>query len=1068
MQAAVLPPQTIPPLSTSFPPQSESSASPSISNNPPAQPPPHQPPYYPNMNYAPQNQPWMYGNYYTPPPPRYNQNYQQQQGYYPPNGYYSQLPLGGPGPGPGTMQNGFGYPPFPPPGEQSQSPSHSPPQAQPSHSDYPQQPFFPPHHPYAYGMGYHPPPQQPFGYGYEGYPPPMNGNPYPGAKSLNPAAQGFTYNPSTGSNPPSRPQSTVPAQSNTQPQSTIQPPTTIQPVQPIPPKPSTPVFASIATQHLPDVPTPQSNGFIEPAQYSAPIIIDGEKLKGLGERRPSISPSGLGLQTNEIPTTSTPAMSSSPTSTTPISVRTPKAESTNFSLSPKGWTFGGDALQGLISPPLTAQSSSPIAQQIRSGSGSETSNSRQRSLSSKKKLQPTLGALRLATARPGLDDVGNSYSIALKSRVPNSVEVVEVQVPMESADRTEWKKRGKRGAIYGFGTDMSNNKRGCGAKLMFGEVDDEMTEEVEEKVEAVGVAFSREKVESSTDTPVVVDPEEIAREHRQESSGISRTTPALASELRSQSQSTQPQQSAPSSPSPSEPISQPRPSVKPVSWAALLRSSQPTPNPSIPSSSILPSPAKSSTPLPEVEIEAGPSSPKAAPIAPAIATPPLVPKPFNYAAAAATGAPTPQEELSRLLVEGIVGRKEIGGKSAALMRGLINTGNMCFANTILQVLVYCSPFTDLFEELGKRLKADLARRTPLVEAMIIFLREFKTAPGQTNNGKGKDREAFVPENVYDAMKENKRFDSMRRGHQEDAEEYLGFFLNTLHEELLLLHSRTQPATSKSNPPLTPDSSNERSIDRPTSPDAGWLEVGKKQKTNVVRVSSSRESAISKMFGGTLRSLLRTPHSKDSVTLEPYQPLQLNLSNTIENSLRMISEPETVKDVYSEKEGGKVDAVKTVFLEGFPKVLILHLKRFVYDSKEGKVVKKAKPVAYGSELVIPNGTYPIQQVELFELTESAEIISPAKRNAPVKYRLFGVVYHHGVSASGGHYTLSVSRQKPNASPAAWEWVHFDDETTSEIPVEQVVVSEKEVGEDRLGTVGGGGRDKCAYLLFYSRV
>lgn len=38
---------------------------------------------------------------------------------------------------------------------------------------------------------------------------------------------------------------------------------------------------------------------------------------------------------------------------------------------------------------------------------------------------------------------------------------------------------------------------------------------------------------------------------------------------------------------------------------------------------------------------------------------------------------------------------------------------------ILQVLVYCPPFTELFEELGKRLKADLARKTPLLEAMCV-------------------------------------------------------------------------------------------------------------------------------------------------------------------------------------------------------------------------------------------------------------------------------------------------------------------------------------------------------------
>jgi ubiquitin carboxyl-terminal hydrolase 10 len=118
---------------------------------------------------------------------------------------------------------------------------------------------------------------------------------------------------------------------------------------------------------------------------------------------------------------------------------------------------------------------------------------------------------------------------------------------------------------------------------------------------------------------------------------------------------------------------------------------------------------------------------------------------------------------------------------------------------ILQVLTYCPPFTALLEALSTRLKADLARKTPLLEAMIVFLQEFQPAsasvgasagaavgsasvsgtstptPGvgasngtATPRGAGRaigraarERDAFVPENVYDAMKENKRFDSMR-------------------------------------------------------------------------------------------------------------------------------------------------------------------------------------------------------------------------------------------------------------------------------------------------------------------
>jgi ubiquitin carboxyl-terminal hydrolase 10 len=77
-------------------------------------------------------------------------------------------------------------------------------------------------------------------------------------------------------------------------------------------------------------------------------------------------------------------------------------------------------------------------------------------------------------------------------------------------------------------------------------------------------------------------------------------------------------------------------------------------------------------------------------------------------------------------------------------RGLINSGNMCFANSVLQIMVYCPPFHRLFAELGKVLggvglsavagtsgngtsgngTAAEASAYPLVEATVEFLREF--------------------------------------------------------------------------------------------------------------------------------------------------------------------------------------------------------------------------------------------------------------------------------------------------------------------------------------------------------
>lgn len=141
-------------------------------------------------------------------------------------------------------------------------------------------------------------------------------------------------------------------------------------------------------------------------------------------------------------------------------------------------------------------------------------------------------------------------------------------------------------------------------------------------------------------------------------------------------------------------------------------------------------------------------------------------------------------------------------------------------------------------------------------------------------------------------------------------------------------------------------------------------------------TESKESAVSRIFGGKLRSVLHTPGQKDSITLEPYQPLQLDISSasvhTITDALHHLHEPETIPGVFSSSRGVNVDATKQVFVETLPPILILHFKRFLYDAVEQKVVKKGKAVGYGTEMLVPS-----------------EIMSPGRKgSAPMTYRLFG--------------------------------------------------------------------------------
>ncbi|KAG9124066.1 hypothetical protein FRC07_012977, partial [Ceratobasidium sp. 392] len=360
--------------------------------------------------------------------------------------------------------------------------------------------------------------------------------------------------------------------------------------------------------------------------------------------------------------------------------------------------------------------------------------------------------------------------------------------------------------------------------------------------------------------------------------------------------------------------------------------------------------------------------------------------------------------------------------------------------------------------------------TTLYEATIMFLREFgpeRDPPSPAPAPKSKARSGtstpmppeqtrqqawnenpFVPEHLYDAMRQNKRFDSMQRGHQEDAEEFLGFFLDTLHEELLTILSRVQAdptpagaAWANGTASKSIEGDNTREVQRPVSPggmedDSGWLEVGKKNKATLTRTTRATESAITRIFGGKLRSVLHTPGAgKDSVTLEPYQPLQLDIQSenvrTIEDALKHITLPETVS-VYSEQRGGMVDAKKQVTLDTLPPLLVLHLKRLVYDAKG--IQKNSKVIEYTTSLEI-----------------RPEIISPTRRtNKSIKYQLYGVVYHHGKHATGGHYTIDVLRQDLS------EWVRIDDTHIEPVTEKDVTAHDKHAK-----------LDKTAYLLFYRR-
>ncbi|KAL1559563.1 ubiquitinyl hydrolase 1 [Salvia divinorum] len=349
-------------------------------------------------------------------------------------------------------------------------------------------------------------------------------------------------------------------------------------------------------------------------------------------------------------------------------------------------------------------------------------------------------------------------------------------------------------------------------------------------------------------------------------------------------------------------------------------------------------------------------------------------------------------------------------------RGLINPGNLCFLNATLQALLACFPFVQLL--LGLRKLSIPKVGYPTLIAFAEFIGEFDVVGGA--NVKKNDSieiEAGRPFNptMFEVVLRKFTPDASGRPRQEDAQEFLSFVMDQIHDELLKLGGKSH--LNGRNPTLVSKSEDDE-----------WETVGQKNKSAVIRRQSFLPSELSSIFGGELQSTVKAKGNRPSATVEPFFLLHLDISGevirTIEDALRLLSTPETL-DEYRASRAGKVGVVaarKSINIQTLPKIMILHLKRFSYGS-------------YGSTKLHKDVHFPL------ELSLSRDLlVSPNVEGR--RYELVATVTHHGREASKGHYTADV--RCPNG-----QWLRFDDSSLTTISTSKVLHNQ-------------------AYVLFYKQL
>ncbi|XP_026123826.1 ubiquitin carboxyl-terminal hydrolase 12-like [Carassius auratus] len=356
--------------------------------------------------------------------------------------------------------------------------------------------------------------------------------------------------------------------------------------------------------------------------------------------------------------------------------------------------------------------------------------------------------------------------------------------------------------------------------------------------------------------------------------------------------------------------------------------------------------------------------------------------------------------------------KEIGPEQFPVNEhyfGLVNFGNTCYCNSVLQALYFCRPF----REKVLAYKIQPRRKESLLTCLADLFNSIATQ---------KKKVGVIPPKKFISRlrKENELFDNYM---QQDAHEFLNYLLNTIAD--LLQEEKSQER--QQNGKVVQNGGSVSGGGGGSGSSTGEAETEEK----------TQQTWVHEIFQGTLTNETRCLNceavsSKDEDFLDLSVDVEQNTSIT--HCLRGFSNTETLCSEYKyycEQCRSKQEAQKRMRVKKLPMILALHLKRFKYMDQIHRFTKLSYRVVFPLELRLFN--------------TSGDATNPDRL-----YDLVAVVVHCGSGPNRGHYITIVKSHG--------FWLLFDDDIVEKIDAQAI--------EEFYGLTSDISKNsESGYILFY---